>query len=115
MGRWSVCCCCTGWSGGCGIAARRRQFPDGVLKLYNRSMRAACAMVLSAVILPASDFQIDHVTVAGSDIRKLQAAPPGFQPSRDRKGAEAQRRTNPPGPARRVILGSDPNRISGRM
>ena len=30
-------------------------------------------MVLSAMILPASDFQIDHVTVAGSDIRKLQA------------------------------------------
>jgi len=30
-------------------------------------------MVLWAMILPASDFQIDHVTVAGSDIRKLQA------------------------------------------
>jgi catechol 2,3-dioxygenase-like lactoylglutathione lyase family enzyme len=36
-------------------------------------MRAAFAMALSAMILPASDFQIDHVTVAGSDIRKLQA------------------------------------------
>jgi hypothetical protein len=30
-------------------------------------------MVLSAMLLQASDFQIDHVTVAGSDIRKLQA------------------------------------------
>lgn len=36
-------------------------------------MRAAVAVVLSAMILPASDFRIDHVTVAGSDIRKLQA------------------------------------------
>jgi len=36
-------------------------------------MRAAFAMVLWAMILPASDFPIDHVTVAGSDIRKLQA------------------------------------------
>src|ERR1035441_5561904 len=73
MGRWSVCCCCTGSSGGCGIGARRRQFPDRLQNLANRSMRAACAMVLSAMILPASDFQIDHVTVAGNDIRKLQA------------------------------------------
>src|ERR1035438_5759054 len=73
MGRWLVCCCFTASSGGCGIAARRRQFPDGLPKLYNRSMRAACAMVLSAMLLQASDFQIDHVTVAGSDIRKLQA------------------------------------------
>jgi len=30
-------------------------------------------MLLSAMILPAADFPIDHVTVAGSDIRKLQA------------------------------------------
>ncbi|MGA3019561.1 MAG: VOC family protein [Bryobacteraceae bacterium] len=36
-------------------------------------MRVAVAMVFSAMILPASDFQIDHVTVAGNDIRKLQA------------------------------------------
>jgi catechol 2,3-dioxygenase-like lactoylglutathione lyase family enzyme len=36
-------------------------------------MRAVFAMLLPAMILPASDFQIDHVTVAGSDIRKLQA------------------------------------------
>jgi Glyoxalase-like domain len=31
-------------------------------------------MVLSAMILTASDFQIDHVTVAGNDIRQMQAA-----------------------------------------
>src|ERR1035438_3767483 len=73
MGRWWVRCCSTGSPGGCGSGARRRRFPDGLSKLYNRSMRAACAMVLSAMILPASDFQIDHVTVAGNDIRKLQA------------------------------------------
>src|ERR1035441_7643543 len=73
MGRWSVCCWLTGSPGGCGSDAWRRRFPDRLPKLYNRSMRAACAMVLSAMILPASDFQIDHVTVAGSDIRKLQA------------------------------------------
>ena len=36
-------------------------------------MRAVFAMLLSAMILPAADFPIDHVTVAGSDIRKLQA------------------------------------------
>ena len=30
-------------------------------------------MLLSAMILPATDFHIDHVTVAGNDIRKLQA------------------------------------------
>jgi hypothetical protein len=36
-------------------------------------MRAAFALVFPAMILSASDFQIDHVTVAGSDIRKMQA------------------------------------------
>lgn len=36
-------------------------------------MRAAFALVIPAMILSASDFQIDHVTVAGSDIHKMQA------------------------------------------
>jgi len=36
-------------------------------------MRAILVVMLSAMPLPAADFQIDHVTVAGGDIRKLQA------------------------------------------
>jgi Glyoxalase-like domain len=37
-----------------------------------KEMRLLLAALIPAMLLPAADFQIDHVTVAGTDIRQMQ-------------------------------------------
>jgi hypothetical protein len=41
---------------------------------YNRLMRCSFVLALAPALLSAADFKLDHVTVAGSDIRRLQAS-----------------------------------------
>ena len=100
------------------------EYAASLAQKYNRSMRG-WLLLLAPALLGAADLKIDHATVAGRDLKKMQAAleaigiPNGLRRSarqrRHRDGAGELRGRVVPGGDRRAAEGGPEGARSARV